>query len=354
MTDHHLVPHDDPTPPGDQGEVPDWFDTSEESAPIIGPAPAEEPIPSAPAETAPAPDRADQSARDEVDQKADEELDEEPEPVDESDAGGDALVVAPPVGTRRRRPVQSAPPPPPTGRGYACADVITAIFLLLTILVLSATILLIANPRSPLNPFPPPTFPALLVLASPFPTDTPTQTLTPEPATPTLATPTPSASPTRTPTPTPTVTNTPVVGGAVIPTSTVTARVATQPQYTLSPFPFTVKSVLYVANSTKEGCDWQSIAGSVLDLSNKPIKGLAVRVTGANGNIDEIDYSGTKPNFGESGFEIFLGAKPVDDQYTVQLIGRTGSPISDTITVETHTSCDENIVVVNFVQNHAY
>ena len=36
------------------------------------------------------------------------------------------------------------------------------------------------------------------------------------------------------------------------------------------------------------------------------------------------------------------------------LLGRTGAPISDTITVETHEGCNQNVVIVNFVQNHAY
>ncbi len=341
MTDHHLVPDDDLTEPARQGEVPDWFATPDDAVPVVAP---DEPV---------APE-----AEDEVEQPADEETgadledaDREEEEIDEEEP------YIPPVGTRRRRPSVPGEPrefAPPTGRGYACADVITAIFLLLTVLSVSATILLLANPRSPLNPFPAPTYPPILVLASPLPTDTPTLTFTPEPATPTVATPTPSPSPTLTPTATPTVTNTPLVAGVVAPTVTVTAQAVTQPQYTLSPFPFTVKPIRYVANTTPEGCDWQSIAGTVSDLSNQPIKGLAVRVSGSNGNVDEIDYSGTKPRFGESGFEIFLGVKPREDQYTIQLLGRTGAPISDAISIETKASCDQNVVIVNFVQNHAY
>src|SRR5436853_4394266 len=94
---------------------------------------------------------------------------------------------AAPVQRTRRRPPESQAiyqsAPLPAGRGYGCADVITALFLLATVLVISYTILLIANPRSPLNPFPYPTLPPVFVLASPFPTDTPTMTFTPEPFT---------------------------------------------------------------------------------------------------------------------------------------------------------------------------
>jgi hypothetical protein len=174
-------------------------------------------------------------------------------------------------------------------RGYACADVITALFLLLTVLSASVTILLLANPASPLNPLPVPTFPSVLVIASPWPSDTPTRTFTPEPATRTpLPTSTPTASPTHTPTATATATNTPVLAA---PTSEATQAATLQPlppskQYTLSPFAFTVKPIEYQANTNKDGCKWQSIAGSVVDLSLSPVKGLAVKVTSNNGQID--------------------------------------------------------------------
>jgi hypothetical protein len=65
----------------------------------------------------------------------------------------------------RRQP----PPPPSNRRGYACADVITAIFLLLTVMSASITILLYANPQSPLNPLRVPTYPGKIVIATDWP-----------------------------------------------------------------------------------------------------------------------------------------------------------------------------------------
>jgi hypothetical protein len=125
-------------------------------------------------------------------------------------------------------------------------------------------------------------------------------------------------------------------------------------QYTLSPFAFTVKPIEYRANTNKDGCKWQSIVGSVVDLSLNPVKGMAVKVMGSNGQIDEVKYTGTALDFGDSGFEFFLGPAPREDRYTVQLLGRTGTPISEAVTVETRATCDQNVAVVNFVQNHAY
>ena len=274
-----------------------------------------------------------------------------PDPFAERDSSA-------PIGTRRRRP--SFPPDEEddapygaTGRGYGCADVITAIFLLLSVASVSLTILLIANPTSPLNPFPPPTLPRLVILATPRPTDTPTITYTPQPPTAITPTATRTPPPTATVTNTPTATYTPVVGGAAFPTLSPAPQTVT-PKFTLSPFPFTAAPITYAANAGKEGCQWQSIAGSVVDMNGKPIKGLALRVTGSNGNIDEFAYTGTQPRFGDSGFEVFLGTTPHEDSYTIQLLGRTSNPISDIITIVTKADCNSNVAVIEFLQNHPY
>jgi hypothetical protein len=273
--------------------------------------------------------------------------------------------VSAPVQTRRKRPPRyedDEPVPqqqlPRSGSG--CADLITAIFLLMTIGVCAYTSLLLANPASPLNPLPPPPTIFIKVLATPLPTLTPTETFTPLPATntpPATDTPTPSNTPTATDTPT--VTPTSVIPDVIQPTVTETISVDPgQPvitsQFTPSPFPFTVEPIQYVAHKGQDACSWQSIAGTVVDMSGKPIKGLALHVTGANGNIDEHHWTGTEPSYGEGGFEVFLGAIPREDQYSIQLLGRTGEPISDIVTVQTHTACDENVVFIQFVQNHGY
>jgi hypothetical protein len=261
----------------------------------------------------------------------------------------------------RRRPTGQYQQSAPSGRGYGCLDLITAIFVLLTITSCAFTVLLLSNPQSALNPLRPPTLPVLMIIATDPPSLTPSLTFTPAPATPTPnATSTPTETATWTPTWTPTITDTPVVGNLSLPTeagATATPTIEViQPtsQYTLSPFPFTVDPIRYTSNTGTDGCNWQSVAGSVTDLQGKPIKGLAIRVTGSNGNIDEVHYTGTEPRYGDSGFEVFLGAIPRVDQYTVQLLGRTGSPISDTVTIESHTGCKENVVIVHFVQNHPY
>lgn len=276
-----------------------------------------------------------------------------------------AEAVAP--RTRRKAPPSSAPhytdEPPPSG--YGCADVITAIFILLSVGVVALTILLIANPYAPINPFPPPTPLPLLVLATPEPTLTPSATFTAEPPTlppptelPSL-TPTEMPSPTATETPTPSITPTPVVGGiiALPPTASPPEPLPTQ-SGTRSPYPFSLNAIRYQAHDGSEGCRWQSLAGLVLNLQGQPRTreegSLTVRITSADGNIDEFHYTGEQPKFGASGFEAFLGTTPRVGDYTVQLLGITGVPISEKVTVQARSGCDENVVVVEFIQNYIY
>ncbi len=235
-------------------------------------------------------------------------------------------------------------------------DVITVIFLLMTVAVIAFVLLLIVYPHSPLNPLPQPTLVPLIIAPTDLPTFTPTNTFTPGPPTATgTATNTATATHTGTATASPTTSNTPVLGGPRATATAATTRSAAKsatPLFTQAAFQFTVKSIDYQANHTSDGCKWSSIAGTVSDLNGAPLKGVAVNVVGGGGTIDETHYSGQEVRFGVSGFEVFLGTQPRADSYTVQLIGKTGAPLSDAIAVQTHTSCKENVAIVNFQQNH--
>jgi hypothetical protein len=239
-------------------------------------------------------------------------------------------------------------------------DLITAIFLLLSIGVITLVVILVANPRSPLNPLPPPTPIAQLIMPTDLPTWTPTNTFTPEPATrtPTATdTPIPTSTSTATPIP-PTLTpsNTPVLGVRASPTrpgsrpnQSPTAPPA-PPTNTPSGFQFVARPVQYDANKTTEGCKWSSIAGAVIDAAGNPVRGIAISVQGGGGTIDETQYSGQERRFGEGGFEVFLGSQPRADDYTLTVLGRTGAPLSEPVQVRTRTTCTENVLIVTFVQ----
>ena len=233
-----------------------------------------------------------------------------------------------------------------SSRAGGLLDVITALFVLLTVGVIAYVMLLIADPHTPLNPLPPPTVISLLVLATDAPTSTPTATFTPLPATYTsTATNTPTATSTPTPAPSPTITPTPVFR---VPTKPGSTTVSSAP---ITKASYYTASTTYRANKNTSGCQWTSVAGQVLDKAGNPVPGIAVHVGGSSGTIDEVHYAGETPDFGPSGFEAFLGTAPRVDSYTVQLLSATGAPLSDPIAVQTKTGCTQNVAFVTFTQS---
>jgi len=231
--------------------------------------------------------------------------------------------------------------------GSGLPDVITAIFILLTVGVIAYVLLLIADPESPLNPLARPTFSPILVIATDLPTNTPTITPTPLPPTPTpLASATPTITPTHIPTSTPLPSATPVLS---VPTAAGKVSLSPTPSGAVS---YIAKPITYQGNQTADGCKWSSIAGTVLDQAGNPVVGIAVHVLGGGGTIDETHYSGQERRFGPSGFEAFLGTQPREDDYTVQLLGQTGTPLSAPVPIHTKTGCQQNVAFVTFQQSN--
>ncbi len=257
-------------------------------------------------------------------------------------------------------------------------DLVTVAFLALTVVLIGAVVLIINDPNSPINPLPPPTIPPTAIVPtltpSSTPTNTPTATDTPtDTPTPTAtATHTPTATPTDTPTPTatptsvisglePATTAAPTaptalpplddgsgndVSGGEVPDATAT------PAPTRSAFPFTASAVRYQANDNAQGCQWLSIAGTVTGLDGDPLPGIAIEVEGEN--YRSVAFSGSAPGWGKAGFEFELGSAPRAGTYRLRALGPTGGPVSDDVFVETGSTCQRNVAVVEFVQNHAY
>jgi len=265
---------------------------------------------------------------------------------------------------------------------------------LLTLLILAGTaaislyfLTLLVSPSIFINPFPPPTLPAISVLPSPtatstkslFPTFPPTFTPTPKftdtPPRPT-ATFTPGGDATTIApeiTVTETVEVTAVPGDTETFTPTVTESVPTDtptptpsdtlsgPQPTItktrSSFPFTVQGngPLPVQNFdplNSAGCNWMGIAGQAFDLNGNPIVGYIIHLEGGGLNADAI--TGSKAAYGAGGYEFFLNDHVVQTtgEYKVQLLNPSGTALSDFIPVNTFADCSKNLLLVNFVQNH--
>jgi len=209
-------------------------------------------------------------------------------------------------------------------------NVLTVLVLLATLCMLSGFALVFINPYVPFNPFPPPTLPPTMSFPSPTPT-LPVVTLPP------TWTPTPSI------TPSPTATYTPVPTLA-------------EPTLTPTPFPYELQPGTPAYTTSKifhsdVGCNWLSVAGQVLDASGKPVVvNVLVRGELADTPVELLTISGTAANFGPGGYELQLADHPIASSQSlyVQLLDPNGLPISPQIYFDTHDTCEENIVLINF------
>lgn len=257
-------------------------------------------------------------------------------------------------------------------------DVITVIFVVLTVGVIGVMVLIINDPNTALNPFPPPTVAPTIQLPTltASPTITPTNTATATPtasATPTAtatgtatATPTATATATMTPTqvlsgatpqfqlPTPRPTSLPALddgSGDAVPGTENTPPPVPQAA-TRSPFPFTASPTRYQPSENVSGCQWLSIAGTVAGLVGEAVPGLAIEISGDN--FRAVQFSGSAARWGDSGYEFHVGNAPRSATFTLRLLGPTGGPVSDNVYVDTGNTCQTNVAIVNFVQNHEY
>ncbi len=177
---------------------------------------------------------------------------------------------------------------------------------------------------------------------SPHATVEPTATNTRSPReTPTITPtfPPPTNTPTETPTPTPTETPGP----------------SPTPTNTRAPYQFTKDemSPVYLRNHANTAeCNWLGIAGDVRDLQGNPVPTGQYRVHVWGSGINERVPVGGAPAYSESGYEQFVFDAPVIRDYNIQLETSNGSVVSQVYAVQTRASCNQNLLIFNFVQNH--
>jgi hypothetical protein len=220
-------------------------------------------------------------------------------------------------------------------------NTLTAIFIIGSVLVAIYFALLFADPASSLNPYPPPTLPALVQL----PTSTPTLVMLP-----------PTWTPVPTTLPQPSETPTSLDLTSTLPQDVTPTAYATDNN---SKYPFASKgNPAAFANTTyhpNSDCKWQGIAGQVWDIQGRPLIGYRVHLQGYyNGkSVDLTTLSGgAQAWYGESGFEFVLGNTPIDStgKLTIQLEDQSYMAISNQVTLNTYSDCTKNLVLVNFQQ----
>lgn len=258
---------------------------------------------------------------------------------DEENPPEQATLKEPPRSRPAARPAGAKVVRPPRKAGSDLGrNLVTLFFVLASCGVVTYFVLIWQNPYSTLNPLAPPTPIPQVITATYTPTFTPTATLTPIPS----ATLTPSPMPSEAPT----LTFTAVfVEGFSTPEGT---PAATEDPSTYR-FALQNNRVIYITNpAARGGCNWSSIAGSVMSFDGSALNGYGVQVVGEG--VDETVATGSAPGFGPGGFEVALGSVARDAQFIAQLIDPQGTPVSPVFTVETNADCELNIAALRFVE----
>ena len=220
---------------------------------------------------------------------------------------------------------------------------LTILMLLGTCCISSYVLILMTNPNLPVNPFPPP------FTLTPIPTATFTPRVFPATWTPTSTYP---PFQFRTPLPPP---SSPVV-------STATQQATWTPQpptATLRPGSYflldgSVTAIPATDKNPAVGCTWLGIGGVVTDRSGNPLMGITLALTGSLDftTYNQTTQSGAAPQYGEGGYEFYLGGALTASQGNLylQLVGDDGQSISDPIAITTYSDCQRNLILINFHQ----
>ena len=206
-----------------------------------------------------------------------------------------------------------------------------------------------STPTPTLTPLGPTTpSPTDLVLMTDTATATPSATATRPAQDPTLP-PTLTSTPgdIRTPARTPIETDLPThrpIGTTLTPTPTPT------PTLTPSPFRYTIQAEYPHYVPYPGGCQWMGFSGQVLDLNGQLVIDVVVHI----GGVDYLTLSGASLEYGIRGWVQKVADQPASTQgyYTVQLQDALGNPLSAAIPLTTTASCGQNLVLINFIQNH--
>jgi hypothetical protein len=220
-------------------------------------------------------------------------------------------------------------------------DFFSVLVLLATVAIGAYFVYVFIFPTSPLNP---------LQAQIPTPFLFPTGTITPIQPPPTW-TPT-FIDVTDTPTLAPTITLQPTATGFSLVPPSATPSVTSTPK---AAYNVNVTAISSTIIHPDTGCAWFGVGGTVVDANNAPMLYFTLRLVGTlNGNpINKITVSGTKLDYGQSGFEFLLPIPPVasDKLLTLQLLDQSGLPLAQNVYLVTYNDCKKNLILVRFKKN---
>jgi len=206
-----------------------------------------------------------------------------------------------------------------------------------------------SDPHSNLNPYPPPTLPASVVIEDATqPALIDTSTSRPEN--------TPTTTSTETPTSLPTWTLLPfqLTQQASVNQMTQTEVPESGFRYVIQGEPSAIAAV--VLNSSRQNCDWMGVGGQVLDMEGRPVTGILVQLGGTINReaINQFSLTGTALNYGPSGYEFKIADVPISSNQTlyIRLFDQSNIALSAKVFFDTYDNpdCSRNLVIINFKQ----
>jgi hypothetical protein len=112
----------------------------------------------------------------------------------------------------------------------------------------------------------------------------------------------------------------------------------------------------YIPNFVRPdyGCDWTGIAGQVFDLEGIPKVNLVVEIQGSLSGepVLFLTLTGDSPEVGPGGYILTFTDDLVASEgtMTIQTLDLNGNALSPRIQFDTLANCDQNLVIVNFVE----
>ena len=151
---------------------------------------------------------------------------------------------------------------------------------------------------------------------------------------------------------------TPVVPGQS-PTPTPTKKLDLKPTATQSLLDVQIGSPIGIPNFAHPelGCQWMGVAGQVFDNDGTPIEELVIEIGGslAEEDVFGLTISGQAEAYGLGGYEFKLSDQPISSSGTVwaRVHDFDGNSLSDETYFSTYAECDQNLIILNFVQTYA-
>jgi hypothetical protein len=102
------------------------------------------------------------------------------------------------------------------------------------------------------------------------------------------------------------------------------------------------------------GCNWLGVAGQVFNLAGTPEANLIIEVAGTlDGEpVLGLALTGLESIYGPGGYEVQMADQPVasSGDVSVQVKNATGQSLSDPVGIETFEDCQQNLILLNFVE----